>query len=527
MLLKNVLMDSEEKLYIDFSDLVKRIEKLEQGKHVPVDPDPDPEPETATDYSIIFVNHPNMKIGSYYKFYAWELCLEEKTDEQIDIEGQQNQLFPIYHWQRTTDISALTYKKYSESYYDNWWYQDGSVPFEVLDRYYYGGEGTNNREGSYIDPLEFADKSSLYKTSSISKNVTRTKATRKHTGIYVYTIVAPTETIQESDIYFTGYYDTVENYQFNNSGSYITEGNFTPVKSASKFGPFFWSYSDNYYYNFYPTKYYYNTGNLSGGRTAMYLVDPDNYSVTVDKKYSYFDSKLCLNPVINTKSFITPIISYDKAYAAEVDADTGKLNIDTMTVSDDYYNGCETQTYNNQTTERGISASDYGLREAYEYTLYDFGTPVSFMYSEANKLNQCLFVDDDNTVKMCLDVQTIYSTTTQQSYMASTDKYIAKPGTAQGYLQNLLSSKKSVVVYQPFGYSSDYSFPFTSSVSGYTFVRCPSKDKVSTLGGYIKNYSGTLANTESYDTYLRRYYTSKTTELDGSNSKYSYDYYFD
>ena len=73
MLLKNVLMDSEEKLYVDFSDLVKRIEALEKKQ-----------PETETDYISVLYNP--IKLGTTATFRAWQPSYwvkETSTSEQV------------------------------------------------------------------------------------------------------------------------------------------------------------------------------------------------------------------------------------------------------------------------------------------------------------------------------------------------------------------------------------------------------------------------------------------------------------
>lgn len=529
MLIKNVLMDENEGLYIDFSDLIKRIEALEKEKIVPIAPDPEPEPQTPTENSGLYVDFPNMTIDSYYKFYCYELCTYDYEDVSYDCPYEYYTLYDIYQIADNSTYSCTTYtwNENKKTYYGN----SGKVSVKAIGGYVYG---ENNSHYSYSYPQPGNPDAYTVETGTIS--IKRYKYTRKHTGVYIYTVEPPTETIPDSDIYYTGYYGAKENYNFypywgtdsQNPGP--NNGKLPPYKenrykNVESSKPVLWCSSDEWYSDGVIKSFisYKNWGTLDWTECTYWI--NNSYGPTLD----YFTDihRLYYKRTGNAwQDYDNPMSS--KYYGYATVGDDGVLSRDiTDWLLEDY---ASFSTIAKMYFEEGakLDASDYGISSTlYEYETYDFGIPMNYKFASKTKTNSILFAEDNSEMKMFVEYEYLNDDDTRPSYVSNTDRFVMKPYIAKGYAKTYKDTYEMTSIY-PAYYENRITEFVNCTTNNYYATRCPSKDKIAKFTGYICDINNKITQKDSYDSYLRRYYASKDDALIAlyDNSTFIYSYYF-
>lgn len=202
MLWKPVLMDSNEGLYIDFSDLDARIKALEDkggGKPIPIEPE-----ETTTQYAI-YTSGP-IAYGATGNFKAWELVYytEEEYDDTINVDITVNH--PIFY----SGLDGIEYQvdiwskeKKKKDYVDEYYYAVTAETETVNIGEYYGTYGTFDGDWE-LTSLSRTKPDYVSHQEARTTAVKRKKVTRHHTGKFIYTVQEPNgDTSYIRDLFLT------------------------------------------------------------------------------------------------------------------------------------------------------------------------------------------------------------------------------------------------------------------------------------------------------------------------------------
>lgn len=218
MLIKNVLMDENEGLYIDFSDLIKRIEALEKDPYVPGE---------KTNYLSIL--HNPICIGTYKTFRAWRPSYFTKTSTTITQETTNREYYgPIkvnetnYH----TDLLERTTGRYiSTATADSGWYESAYTRTEENiagpNGYFHGltydADNDHLSATSIADGPEYGSVDSTKTSSQEVVKVTRTKLDSPT----IYTLELPDSVSTD----FSEYMNHTTEYTIATIGSNVTVTN--------------------------------------------------------------------------------------------------------------------------------------------------------------------------------------------------------------------------------------------------------------------------------------------------------------
>lgn len=248
MLIKNVLMDQNEGLYIDLSDINIRLNKI-----VLPDKKPEPDPEGS---SLLFISP--TKIGNSYNFKAWKLATIVQSKKTVPISE-----VGVYLTPQTLGTGYLRfYRPYSNSevetttsngnVYNRLGPQEGlaivngytlgaatdegtAVTAEALGDYAFihNTEDTYDYEQTTCDNAKFVDlnQTSIPKLAEIHKtNIGSAVSTKfiptAYATITLYTVEEPTLTLQD--------FDTSANYNFISTSVKLIKDDYTYEDASLK-----------------------------------------------------------------------------------------------------------------------------------------------------------------------------------------------------------------------------------------------------------------------------------------------------